>query len=299
VYAFVYLPFVACAIGVGAARPVTRRTDPRRAARVLAVTGLVLAATTAAALSLLAFTVIARIPLVAVHGHWAASAVGHKEPVPAWIGVLAIICIAAIAANAVRTLDNYRRGLGHALRLQLANSGEIITIADPDPFAYACRAWPFRPGVIVVSGGLQQTLDANQRAAVLAHEHSHLRNQHNLYELVALFISALNPSLRPIEREIRFSLERWADEDAAASQGRHVAASALALSALRRAHAAPAPALAHATNNAPARVRALLENPPRHNRAFTATAAVNATLACIAVLLAAHSTELIFEALRR
>jgi len=299
VYPFVYLPFVACAIGVAAARPVARHTDPRRAARVLAVTGLVLAATSAAALSLLAFTVIARIPLVAAHGHWAASAVGPKEHVPAWIGVLAIACIAAIAANALRTLDNYRRGLGHALRLQLTNSGEIITVADPDPFAYACRAWPFRPGVIIVSDGLQQTLDANQRAAVLAHEHSHLRHQHNLYELVALFTSALNPLLRPIEREIRFSLERWADEDAAASQGRHVAASALAISALRHTHTAPTPALAHATNSAPARVQALLENPHRHNRVFTATAAANATFALVAALLAAHSTELLFEALRR
>ena len=294
----VYFPFVACAIGIAGARPVARRTAPHLAARVLAATGIVLALTTAAALSLLAFTVLARIPFVAAHGHWASSAVARKVNVPEWVGVLALVCIVAIAGKAIRTLDEYRRGLARAFRLQLASSGQIVTVADHDSFAYACRAWPFRPGVIVVSAGLQQTLDAEQRAAVLAHEHSHLRHQHNLYQLVALLTRVLNPLLQPIEHELSFSLERWADEDAAAAQGREVTASALALSALNRGRPTPEPALAHATNGAPARVRALL-NPHQHNRVLMAAAAVNAILATLAVLLAAHSTELIFEAIRR
>jgi Peptidase family M48 len=296
---FVYLPFLACGIGVVSARLLARRTDPRRSARVLTATSLALAAATAAALSLLAFTVLARLPLVAEHGHWAASAVAHKVPVPTWLGVLATACIAAIAVNAIRTLQRYGRSLGPALRLQQARGGEIITVPDRVPFAYACRAWPFRPGVIVVSDGLHQSLDHNQRAAVVAHERSHLAHHHSLYELLALLSCALNPLLRPIQREISFSLERWADEDAADTQGRNVAATALAASAITGVRAAPRPTLAHAAGEVNARVRALLDGPRPRGRLLSATVTANATIATVAVFFAAHSTDAIFDALRR
>lgn len=296
---FVYLPFVACAIGVLTARGLARRAEPRLSARVLAATCVVLASATAAALAMLAFGVVARIPFVAAHGHWAASAVARKMPVPVWLGLLAIIAIGAIAVHAIRTLDDYRRGLAPAVRLQRESGGQVVTVTDPCPFAYACRAWPFRPGVIVISDGMQRSLDDDQRAAVLAHEQSHLAHQHSVYELVALLAAALNPLLRPIQREIGFSLERWADEDAAAVQGREVAASALATSALHRVHKTPQVSLSHATNGVPARVHALLDDVRPRNRALIAAATANAALAAAAVLLAAHSTELIFEALRR
>jgi beta-lactamase regulating signal transducer with metallopeptidase domain len=295
---FVYLPFLSCVIAVGSARLVARRTEPHLSARVLTLTGLALSLATAAALSLLAFTVVARIPLVASHGRWAASAVASRVEVPTWLGVLAIVCIAAIAVRTIRIFDRYRRGLGDAVRLQLESGGEVVTISDPASFAYASRAWPFRPGVIIVSDGLQQTLDADERAAVLAHEQSHLTHQHSIYELAALLAGALNPLLRPLQREINFSLERWADEDAAAVQGRDVAASALAASALHSVGSAPRPALAHATTCVPARVEALLDSPRPRTRLLTWIAAANAIVAAVAVLLAAHSTEHIFEVLR-
>jgi Peptidase family M48 len=294
----VYLPFVSCIVAVGSARLVARGTEPHVSARVLTVTGLALALATAAALSLLAFTVVARIPLVASHGNWAASAVASRVQVPTWLGVFAIVCIAVIAVRTVRIFDRYRRGLAHAVRLQLESGGEVVTVTDPASFAYASRAWPFRPGVIIVSDGLQQTLDADERAAVLAHEQSHLAHQHSLYELAALLAGALNPLLRPLQREINFSLERWADEDAASAQGRDVAASALAASALHGVGAAPRPALAHATTCVPARVEALLDDPGPRKRLPIAVAAVNAIVAAVAVLLAAHSAEHIFEVLR-
>jgi beta-lactamase regulating signal transducer with metallopeptidase domain len=299
VRAWVYFPFVACAIGLLAARPVARRTEPQLAARLLALTGLLLALTTAAALSLLAFTVVARVPLIATHGHWAAAAVGRKVIVPLWVGALAIVCIAAIAANAVRMLNRYRRDVARAVRLQFASQSGIITVADSDVFAYACRAWPFRPGVVVVSHGLHETLAPDERAAVFAHEQSHLRHQHGLYELTGLITRALNPMLKPLTDAISFSLERWADEDAAAAHGRDVTASALAVSALHRTQPTPKPVLAHVTTDAPARVHALIEDAHQRNRAIAYAIAANAILATAAVVLAAHSTELIFEALRR
>jgi len=201
--------------------------------------------------------------------------------------------------RAVRILDAYRRGVGPAVRLQLERGGQVVTVADPASFAYACRALPFRAGVIIVSDGLQRTLDPDQRAAVLVHEQSHLAHQHGVYELVALLATAINPLLRPLQREISFSLERWADEDAAGAQGRETAASALAASALHSTGASHQPALAHATTSVPARVQALLDDPRPTTRIPTVAAATNAVVAVTAALLAAHSTELIFEALRR
>ena len=295
---FVYLPFVACAIGAASAPLIARRSDPRLAARVLLVTGLLLAAASAAALSLLAFATAARIPFVATRGHWAASAVGRREPVPTWLGVLAAAAIAAIAANAVRLLVRHTPPLCNAMRLQLQRGGQIITINDHAAYAYACRAVPFRPGVIIVSDGLQRTLDPEQRAAVFAHEHAHLRHHHNLYEVGALLATMCNPLLRPIERHLRFCLERWADEDAAAVHGRSVAASALAASALK-APAAPQFRLAHAGNAVPARVRALLDDATPRSKVWIGSAVLNALFAGIAAIIAADSTELIFEALQR
>ena len=296
---FVYVPFVACALGIATAPVIARRSDPRLAARVLLATGLVLAAASAAALALLAFATAARIPLVATHGRWAAGAVANQEPVPIWLGVFAAICIAAIAANAIRLVVRHAVPLSHAVRLQLEGGGQIITVRDQAAYAYACRAMPFRPGVIIVSDGLQQTLDPEQRAAVLAHERSHLAHHHNLYEMGALLTTMCNPLLQPIERHLRFCLERWADEDAAATRGRGVAASALAASALNAPSAAPQVRLAHATNAVPARVRALLDGVTPHSKLWVGSAVLNALLAGIAAVLAAHSTELIFEALRR
>jgi hypothetical protein len=296
---FVYVPFVACALGIAGAPRLARRTNPRTAARVLLVTGLMLAVASAAALALLAFATAARIPLVARHGHWTAGAVGSHAHVPMWLGVLATACIVAIVANAARTAIGYARRFPHAVRLQLERGGEIVAVTDGAAYAYACRALPFLPGVIVVSDGLNHTLDAEERAAVLAHERSHLEHQHNLYELGALLTRSLNPLLQPIERQMRFCLERWADEDAAAAQGRSVAASALAASALHAHHPVAAVRLAHASDGVPARIEALLDGPTRRGRLWIGSATANALLAAVAAVLAAHSTELIFEALRR
>jgi hypothetical protein len=295
----VYVPLVACVVGAACAPLVARRAEPRIAATVLVVTGLMLAVASAAALALLAFASAARIPAVAARGHWAAESVASREPVPTWLGVLAAVSLVAIATNALRVLVSHSRPLSEAVRLQLRNAGDIITVNDQAAYAYACRALPFRPGVIIVSDGLHRSLDREQRAAVLAHEQSHLEHHHHLYEMGAMLTSALNPLLRPIERHIRFCLERWADEDAAAARGRETAASALAVSALQRSTTTPLPQLAHATNAVPARVRALLDDPHPRGRFWVGSATLNALLATAAAVLAAHSTELIFEALRR
>ena len=78
---------------------------------------------------------------------------------------------------------------------------------------------PGRPGRIVVSAGMLRALDVEERRVLLAHERSHLdRHHHRFIRLTDLAASAL-PLLRPVQRHVRFTVERWADEDAAAAVG--------------------------------------------------------------------------------
>jgi beta-lactamase regulating signal transducer with metallopeptidase domain len=295
----VYIPFLACALTGLTVRPLARRADPRVAARVLAVVGALLAAASSVALALLAFTVVAEVPIVASIGKWSANAVASHVPVPWWIGAVAVGCVVATATNVAAELRRLVRVLPDATRLQLGAEHEIVRVGDEPAYAYACRPVPFRRGVIVVSDGLLARLDASEQSAVLAHERAHLAHQHALYAWLALVIGSLNPALRPLRREIDYSLERWADEQAAAETGRTATALALASTA---AGSIPLPGrtvLHHAQSDVPARIRALLAEPRPKSKRLITLAAANAVVACLAVVLAAHHTELIFEALQR
>ncbi len=298
---FVYLPFLACIAASLLARPAARRANPRIATWILTATGLALAIAASGALALLAFAEVARLPSVAAYGRWSATAVGSRVPVPWWIGVIALLCMVAISVDVVRHARRYGQALVPAIHIQHQSQTEIIIVDDDSVYAYACRPWPLRPGVVLISKGLTRTLDDDARAAVVAHERSHLAHHHALYQLASVMIGALNPLLRPIRREIDFSLERWADEDAAAKVGREATAVALGISA---AHATRRPrafqaGLPHAGTRVPERMRALLEHPASRGRAILALTLSNAVLAAAAVALAAHNTELLFEILRK
>jgi Zn-dependent protease with chaperone function len=296
---YVYVPFLACVASAMTAHALARRNNPRVAAIVLICSGVILAGASSAALSLLAFPALAQLPLVASLGHWSATAVPAHVPVPTWLAVLAFCCVIAIVIEVGRVLMQYVGGLTQALRVQRASRGAMIVVDDPAVYAYACRPWPWRRGVVIISDGLQRALDEDERAAVLAHEQSHLAHHHGVFQLVSQLIAAINPLLRPLQREIAFCIERWADEDAAVVSGRNVAAAALATSADRGTHAPPSFGLAHSTSNVCERVQALLDEPPTRDGRFLTTIGINAVIAVGAVCLAAHSTELIFEALRR
>ncbi len=76
-------------------------------------------------------------------------------------------------------------------------------------------------------------LSAGERRVLIAHEASHLRHRHYIYLHLADLAAAANPLLRSTARAIKQAVERWADEDAAASVGdRDLAGRALARAAL-------------------------------------------------------------------
>jgi len=143
-------------------------------------------------------------------------------------------------------------------------------------------------------------LEPAERSVLLAHERSHLRNRHWVFRLIVRLAAALLPTFRPAVRQCDQTLERWADEDAAAAVGdRRLAATAVAKAALAGADAQRAPLIAGFTDGAvAARVQALLVE-QAHNRwaALALPAAVLGT-ATVAVISAAARLEDLFELAR-
>jgi hypothetical protein len=128
-----------------------------------------------------------------------------------------------------------------------------------------------------VTAGMREALDHAGRAALLAPERAHLAGFHHLYTSAARLAAAANPLLRPAARAVEYTVERWADEEAAAAVGdRRLVAHAIGRAALaanpRRARARPAVlgavfCPAHRTRTRPARSPGGSRRsspPPRH-----------------------------------
>ncbi len=169
-----------------------------------------------------------------------------------------------------------------------------MIVDEPGLHAFAV---PGAAGRVVVSSGMLRSLDGAERRALLAHERSHLRHRHHLFLTALRLAAAVNPLLYPVFRAAVFTIERWADEDAAeAVQDRPLVARTLgkaALASLRH----PAAALPLAAQHVPRRMQALLAAPPpRRTAVILALGAVLLLITGLSLLEAAHDTERLFEA---
>jgi hypothetical protein len=138
------------------------------------------------------------------------------------VALLAAIALSAATTAAARMIWRRARALLLAAEQArcLPGSGELAIMED-DAVAEAF-AVPGRPGRIVVSTGMLTALDPPQREALLAHERAHLRSH-------------------PLARAVAFTIERWADEEAAtACADRHMVARTIAKAALTKAALAKA-----------------------------------------------------------
>jgi hypothetical protein len=91
----------------------------------------------------------------------------------------------------------------------------------------------------VAAAGMLAALSSAERQALLAHERAHLRSGHHWFIAAAQLAAAANPLLRPLARAVAFTVERWADEDAARVCGdRRLVARTIARAALAKASAA-------------------------------------------------------------
>ena len=286
----VYFPLVMPLLAAAAAGPLAGRLPPVAATWLLAGSAVALAAASSAVLGLLALTALVRIPLVGAAGEMSVQVISRNDPatsVP--VAAVAGVLLAAAAAGACRALWRRTAALLAAGRQarRLPGAGQVVVIDEEAADAYTLPGWPCR---IVVTAGMMRALTAAERQVLLAHEQTHAAWFHYLFTSAARVAAAANPLLRPVAAAVGYTVERWADERAAAVAGdRRLAARAIATAARAataappRRPAGPRPALgrglpsvrqARRRAGAALRVAALLGPPPQPRLLLLAIAAV-------------------------
>jgi hypothetical protein len=192
-----------------------------------------------------------------------ASGLGHGTAVGGWLGhhavvwpvgaaalLLGLYALPASVAVAVAAVRDRAR-VGPPDGLVISNDDRVVAVAIPGPGAH-----------VIVSTGLLHRLDPSDVDIVIRHERSHLQHRHHRFVLGAELARCVCPWLRPVTAEVRFLVERWADEDtAAASRDRQAVASTIARVAL--ASAVPMTALGFQSAHVSRRVDALLCEAPQ------------------------------------
>ncbi|MGH9251136.1 MAG: M56 family metallopeptidase, partial [Acidimicrobiales bacterium] len=154
------------------------------------------------------------------------------------------------------------------------------TVVDHDVAEVYCL--PGRQGRIVLTSAALDALDADQLAAVLAHERAHLRARHDLLIAAAAGLTAAFPRLRVFaaaEAETRWLAELAADDAAVRHGDRLALAEGILTVAGSR---APAAALAAGGTDPVMRVRRLLA--PCHRLGAVRAGLVSAAVAALAAV---------------
>lgn len=92
---------------------------------------------------------------------------------------------------------------------------QVVIVESSTPVAVSVAA---HGGAVVVSDTLVEQLTGRELAAVLRHERAHLEHRHHLLLLLAAAAECglgVLPWVRASVAQLRCSIERWADEDAA------------------------------------------------------------------------------------
>jgi Zn-dependent protease with chaperone function len=239
VHVVVYLPLIVPAFAALAARPLADRLPPAAATWLLAASALALALASSAVLGMLALSALVRIPYIAAAGHLSRPVIAAGDAVSLPVAVVAGGLLAVAAAAAGRAV--WRRGraivAAHRHASSLPGVSQVVVTEDAAADAYTVPGWPCR---IVITQGMLRALSAGERAVLLAHERAHAQRLHYLFTSVARLAAAANPLLRPVAAQAAYTVERWADERAAAQAGdRTLAARAVARAALATSAAPP------------------------------------------------------------
>jgi Zn-dependent protease with chaperone function len=227
-----YLPLLVTVLAAFGARPLADRLPPATATWLLTGSALVLAAITGAVLGLLAMTALLRVPLIADLGDMSPRIITRDDPASLPVAVVAGCALAVAAIAAMRTL--WRRGraitVAHRHARALPGTGRVVVSESNALDAYTLPGVPCR---VVVTTGMLHALSPAQRRVLLAHERAHATWHHYLFTTATRLAATVNPLLRPVAAEVGYTVERWADERAAALTGdRKVAAGAVARAAL-------------------------------------------------------------------
>ncbi|MBI0318831.1 M56 family metallopeptidase, partial [Streptomyces javensis] len=210
----VYIPLLLSLLAPLGARPLAERCEPRLATWLLTASALVLGTATTISLGLLAITGLIRFPQLAGLGHWSAHTAQRDDPDELSVALIAGLLLGAAVLMAARMLWRRARTLAAAALEAACMPSEdgLVVIEDEAPDAFAI---PGLPGRIVVSTGMLRTLDETERHILLAHERAHLTAHHYAFVALTQLGAAANPLLRPLATAVTYTIERWADENAA------------------------------------------------------------------------------------
>lgn len=281
-YLTVYLLLLAPTLMATVGPRLARHLAPAAAARALAATVAVAAVATVWGLVVLAAGGLGRVAEVMAYTRPDPARLAAADPVPRALGVLAATLLACGLARLVRTLRRRRHDIRALAALRsLPAAGDLVVLTDECADAYAL---PGRPGRIVVTSGMLRSLPPAERAVLLAHERAHIAHRHHRYSALAQAACALNPLLRPLRDQLDYTLERWADEEAAqAVASRPLAARSLARAALAGASSRPSAALAYLRHQVTARVHALQAARPESRWTAAIPAAVLVAVTALAL----------------
>jgi len=288
----VYAIFAVDAVMVVAALAVAGRLHPRTATRLLTATAVVVAGSWVAALTVLAAGPVGGLLVAVDLERWPRS-LGMRSPIPDSIEGLALAALALTAISV--TLATRREARATRQRRELRSGSadtELMVVDSPTPMAFAL---PGRPVRIVVSTTMLRSLDASDRRVLLAHERAHLRLHHHLYQAAVDLGAAVSPVLIPLRARVRFSMERWADEESADELGARRPIARALVRAGRATAAQPTPSLAFGATGVPARVEALLANQPTSPRWPLLWPATLGAGAIVLVAEAIRDLERLFE----
>ncbi|MEX1105042.1 MAG: M56 family metallopeptidase [Ilumatobacteraceae bacterium] len=247
-------PLAVAAVVAVVATSAHSRLPPRLAARFVTIALVLVAVAAVPTVLLIALAFLAHLPVVGFGFEWCAQAIGLHESVAPWLGVPALGLVFLGVIRTHRLLRDHRR-----MRLCAPHPVHIADSRHP----YAVTL-PGAAGQIVVSTALMELLDADEQQIVLAHERAHARYRHDRYLLTAELAAAALPPLRALAKRVSYSIERWADEAAAAASGdRELVAITLGKVALQT--QVPTVA-AFASLGVASRMGALLEPPIRNPR---------------------------------
>ncbi len=231
-------------LGFGAAR-IDRRLNPSTTVVLLPILSMVTAFAVAASLAALAAVLLASAQIV-------------------WVSLGIILC-AFMFWRTVEVARHVRRvvvstSIASEFGDEARATDGIVVVDSDDPDAFAV---PSGGGAVVITTGLVEALSDNELRAVIEHERAHLRHRHSVWIQMCEIGALVDPILRPLSATVRHAAERQADESAAAL-GRRDTLSAIARTALLRAHLEHgARTLASTGGDVVRRVQALSE-PPRH-----------------------------------
>ncbi|ACY96278.1 MULTISPECIES: M56 family metallopeptidase [Thermomonospora] len=206
-------------------------------------------------------------------------------------GVGLTVVLLAVLVYALVRMERARRRHRALLELVAGQNAAVPgTLVLDHPAAAAYCVPGVRSSKVVVSAGTLELLDADELAAVLAHERAHARERHDLVLLPFASLRHAFPQIRLVDRcldAVELLIEMAADDRARRHRSPRELATALLRFAAARPVAAPSGALSVAGDQPAvlARVDRLLRPTPPHRGIRAATLIAIPLLAVVPFLL--------------